>query len=216
VGLLATRWGWRSVYLCSTALALFFGAVIVLFLRADDRFCLSGDCIRNEDASLDKQGMDVGRIVRSARFWFLMLTGFLIGVAATGSYLIFPSHAQQDGLSLIFVTSVLGVTMPIGNIIGKLVFGTLTDRWGAGRAALIPFGANLVGVVAAVFMEPSTASLAVVASLGIGFGYPRRISCRRCGFRSCSAIRAAPASSGYHGVRHDRQRRHDAVFKSAV
>jgi MFS family permease len=114
--------------------------------------------------------MDMRQIVRSVRFWFLMLTGFLIGVAATGSYLIFPSHAQQDGLSLLFVTSVLGVTMPLGNIIGKLIFGALTDRWGAGRAALIPFGANLVGVVAAVFMAPSAAPLAVVASLGIGFG----------------------------------------------
>ena len=169
VGGLETSWGWRSVYWCSTALALIFGAVAVWFLRADERFCRTGDCVR-EDTALDRQGMDMGRIVRSVRFWFLMITGLLIGVAATGSYLIFPSHAQQDGLSLLFVTSVLGVTMPLGNIIGKLVFGTLTDRWGAGRAALIPFGANLIGVLAAVFMDPSVAALAIVASLGIGFG----------------------------------------------
>ncbi len=170
VGLLATRWGWRGVYLCSTGVALLCGLVIVFFLRTDEKYCRTADCGEEEAAGLDRQGMDMRQIVRSVRFWFLMLTGFLIGVAATGSYLIFPSHAQQDGLSLLFVTSVLGVTMPLGNIIGKLIFGALTDRWGAGRAALIPFGANLVGVVAAVFMAPSAAPLAVVASLGIGLG----------------------------------------------
>ena len=170
VGLLATQWGWRSVYLCSTAIVLVIGLLIVFFLHTDEKYCLSDDCNPEDAAGADKQGMEVGQIIRSVRFWFLMLTGFLIGVAATGSYLIFPSHAQQDGLSLLFVTSVLGITMPLGNIIGKLVFGTLTDRWGAGRAALIPFGANLIGVIAAIFMDPSAAALAVVASLGIGFG----------------------------------------------
>ena len=170
VGLLATQWGWRSVYLCSTAIVLFFGLIIVFFLRADEKYCLSGDCTTESANGMDKKGLEVGQIVRTVQFWFLMLTGILIGIAATGSYLIFPSHAQQDGLSLLFVTSVLGVTMPLGNIIGKLVFGTLADRWGAGRAALIPFGANLIGVLAAVFMEPSIAPLAIVASIGIGFG----------------------------------------------
>jgi MFS family permease len=97
VGLLATRWGWRSVYLCSTGVALLCGLVIVFFLRADERYCRTADCGEEEAAGLDRQGMDMRQIVRSVRFWFLMLTGFLIGVAATGSYLIFPSHAQQDG-----------------------------------------------------------------------------------------------------------------------
>ena len=170
VGLLATHWGWRSVYLCSTAIVLFFGLIIVFFLRADEKYCLTGDCTPEGDNGASRQGLELGQIVRSVKFWFLMLTGFLIGVAATGSYLIFPSHAQQDGLSLLFVTSVLGITMPIGNIVGKLLFGALADRWGAGRAALLPFGANIVGVVAAVFMAPSLAPIAVVASLGIGFG----------------------------------------------
>ena len=170
VGFLATRWGWRSVYLCSTAIALFFGLVIIFFLRADEKYCLTENCEQQGQNAADKQGLEMSRVVRSVKFWFLMLTGFLIGIAATGSYLIFPSHAQQDGLSLLFVTSVLGITMPIGNIIGKLIFGALTDRWGAGRAALIPFGANLIGVIAAVVMDPSIAPLAIVASLGIGFG----------------------------------------------
>ncbi len=170
VGFLATSWGWRSVYLCSMAIVLFFGFLIVFFLRADEKYCMTGDCSQEDGGGKDKQGLEVGQIVRSVRFWFLMVTGFLIGIAATGSYLIFPSHAQQDGLSLLFVTSVLGVTMPIGNIVGKLVFGAFTDRWGAGRAATIIFGANLVGVLAAVFMEPSLTPIAVVASLGIGIG----------------------------------------------
>lgn len=170
VGQLAVRWGWRSVYLCSTGVALVVGFVIVLFLRADEKVCVNGECLRNPDLTTNKLGMDISHVVRTPQFWTLMLTGLFIGVAATGSYLIFPSHAQQDGFSLLFTTSVLGLSVPIGNILGKLVFGATTDRLGAGRAAVIPFGANLIGVVIAIFMSPSIVPAAVVASLGIGFG----------------------------------------------
>lgn len=170
VGLLATNWGWRSVYYCSTALAVIFGVVIVVFLRADEKQCSTGDCDLDTDFARDNEGLSVSQIFRTPQFWFLLLTGLLIGSAATGSYLIFPSHAQQDGYSLLFVTAVLGITMPIGNIVGKLVFGTASDRLGAGRAAVIPFGANLIGVIAAVLMVPSQAHVAILASIGIGFG----------------------------------------------
>ena len=214
VGLLATRWGWRSVYLCSMAIVLFFGLIIIFFLRADEKHCRTGDCDEEGASDFDSQGMEVRQIVRTVRFWFLMLTGFLIGIAATGSYLIFPSHAQQDGLSLLFVTSVLGVTMPLGNIVGKLVFGALTDRWGAGRAALIPFGANLIGVVAAVLMDPVDGSAG-----GCGFdrhrlrhlrAEPRAVA---VGFGAFRTEKQRRHPRVYHGVRLVRQRRHDALFQ---
>lgn len=170
VGALALRWGWRSVYLCSTAIAIVVGLAIVLFLRVDEKNCVSGACMRDPDTTRNKAGLDISRVIKTPQFWALMLTGLFIGIAATGSYLIFPSHAQQDGFSLLFVTAVLGITVPVGNIVGKLVFGATTDKLGAGRAAIIPFGTNLIGVIAAIFMAPTLVPVAVIASLGIGFG----------------------------------------------
>ncbi len=170
VGLLATSWGWRSVYLCSTVLVFVFGILIVMLLRADERYCDAGGCDLDIKSDAHAPGLTAREAARTPQFWFLLLTALFIGIAASGSYLIFPSHAQQDGLSLLFVTSVIGVSMPVGNIVGKLIFGASTDRLGAGRAALIPFGANLIGLIAALIMAPQYAIIAVVASVGIGFG----------------------------------------------
>ena len=170
VGLLATSWGWRSVYLCSTAIVIVSGLFIVLLLRADEKYCESGSCDPGFDALKDSNDPEMKQIIRTPQFWFLLISGFFIGIAATGSYLIFPSLAQQSGLSLIFVTGVLGITMPLGNIVGKLLFGVYTDRLGAGRAAIIPFGANLIGVVAAIALTGPSLSLSIIASIGIGIG----------------------------------------------
>jgi MFS family permease len=119
-------------------------------------------------AAAAEPGMTVGQALRSAPFLILVLTSFLTCATHSGPIFHTVSYAVTCGIPLMAAVSIYSLE-GLAGMAGRLVFGLLGDRFGAGRTLVLALLAQAV-VVLGYLQARELGSFYTVAAL-FGFTY---------------------------------------------
>jgi MFS family permease len=182
--------GWSNAYLVLGATVLVFGILpAALFLR--ERPPGARAAVHGETSDRPVTGLRTGEAVRSGVFQLLLAAFFLFSIAVNGSVAHLVPMLTDRGFSperAALAASILGGA----TLLGRLLTGTLLDRFHGARVAGIFFGIAAVGVAVASQAHTLTIAFTGTALIGLGMGaeadvMPYLIS-RYFGLRSFSEL----------------------------
>jgi MFS family permease len=182
--------GWRTAYLVLGATILAFGILpAALFLRETP----AGARVPSHGGGADRSatGLRTGEAVRTGVFQLLLAAFFLFSIAVNGSIAHLVPMLTDRGFSperAAFAASILGGA----TLVGRLLTGTLLDRFHGSRVAGLFFGIAALGVVVASRAHTLAIAYSGTALIGFGMGaeadvMPYLIS-RYFGLRSFSEL----------------------------
>jgi MFS family permease len=182
--------GWRAAYLALGATILVFGILpAALFLR--ERPPGARVPVHGDGDGHTVSGLRTGEAVRTGVFQLLLAAFFLFSIAVNGSVAHLVPMLTDRGFSperAAFAASILGGA----TLVGRLLTGTLLDRFHGSRVAGLFFGIAALGVVVASRAHTLTSAYTGTALIGFGMGaeadvMPYLIS-RYFGLRSFSEL----------------------------
>jgi MFS family permease len=157
--------GWRAAYLVLGAVILVFGILpAALFLRETPPGARAPS---PGSAAHPATGLSTGEAVRTGVFQLLLAAFFLFSIAVNGSIAHLVPMLTDRGFSperAAFAASILGGA----TLVGRLLTGTLLDRFHGSRVAGLFFGIAALGVVVA--SQAHTLAIAYTGTALIGFG----------------------------------------------
>lgn len=165
-------WGWETAYLayaaCAAVVSIPFMAIVLRFKPEDigmlpygyDASEASGS-IDQTDEQLESQGITLHAALRSPVFWLALA---LIGIIAlsTTYYQHFSGFATSIGWSTV-MAGMLVSACSFGNMLLKLIYGTLCDHIGVRNATLLALIVCMVGFALFLTMQQSEAAMFVAA-----------------------------------------------------
>ena len=117
-------------------------------------------------------GPTVRQALATRRFWLLFGASFITPLAVMPVFVHQVAFAVDQGFSRMFVASIFGLSGLVSSI-GRVGFGTISDRMGRALAATLSFGCTASGTLALIVVElyPHPGFLYAYAILfGLGFG----------------------------------------------
>jgi len=154
--------GWRIAYaLLGAAVLLVAIPVLLLFLKEPYR--------PNISSTQDRvTGFGRREILRSERFWVLMIVFFLVSATVQACQVHLSPLLTDRSISAQFAASALSL-LGGANLIGRLGTGWLLDRLPAVLAVILAFAAITLGIV--ILLAGVSGWSACIAAALIGFGY---------------------------------------------
>lgn len=162
------RWGWRTTFIILGVMIWALFVPLSLFLRRrphaqSKQPVKSSEAINNESKGALKDAL------MSPNFWLLFFSFTLIVIAMYEIMLHQVPYAKDQGVSQWWATlsvTIVGLT----SILGRLLFGRLSDRTPDRRLALlVAFALLFLSIIILMFVR-NVVSLMVFAAL-YGFGY---------------------------------------------
>jgi MFS family permease len=123
----------------------------------------------------------VRRTIRTRRFMILLIGAVGIGCMDEGIFQMSSRHAISQGISVGFAASMLAV-QSYSYVVGQVVGGGLSDRYGRRFVGLICAAMIAVGVTGIFVATGSLLALAVVSNAIYGFGIGATIAIRSAAF----------------------------------
>ncbi|MDY4429846.1 MFS transporter [Evtepia sp.] len=168
-----TRFGWRMSYRLAAllAVAVILPLVLLTVVRAPEDKGLTriGEAPNAAAApSGEVTGLTVGQALRSSIFWSMAVTFFLFSATATIINTNAIPYMTDVGLDPVTAAQMMSLSA-LGVIIGKLILGAVSDKWGVKPASTAAILCLLVGMVCFLGVE-KTALLAPVATFVFGLG----------------------------------------------
>ncbi|NLI53009.1 MAG: MFS transporter [Clostridiales bacterium] len=161
--------GWRTAYLlvagfCS--LLLFPAAIFVIRLTPQEKGLLPYGATAADPAEPQRAETDA----RKPRLLPLIVFGLSIGISIIVSsfYQHVPSYASSIGLSAA-KGALLSSSLMFGNVVGKVFFGFLTDRFGGRRIAYLPIVSMMLGIAGVILVGQKSDLLLAFFIFVIGF-----------------------------------------------
>jgi MFS family permease len=173
---LIERFGWRAAYaalgigLCAVG---GLASLLVRFPPAAERPATAArpaavDGPRSALSRAGAGGMAFRRALRDRRLWFLAAGWLLQGFVLLMISVHVVPYARDRGISLESASLTL-TAYGLGAVVGRIVFGTAADRFGAAGTMLACFAIQLVAL-GPLLVAPSQAALAaLVGACGVGF-----------------------------------------------
>lgn len=160
----ATVWlsdmlGWRTALLILGCLTAIIGLPAVMTVARGRVARSTGDI-----------GVSFGSLLKSRAFVLLFIGGIMVGLVDEAMYQHLVPHLTAVGLSATYAGTILGCAS-LGYMIGQIIGGTLSDRWG--RLAIGVIAALLAGSSLTVFgvAIPGNLGLPLTAfATGLGIG----------------------------------------------
>ena len=158
-------YGWRAGYVALAALMFVVAfPVVAIFIREPDSraYTIAG----GDDGP---PGLTLGESVRSATFWLLAMSVFLMVTAVNGIVGHLVPLLTDRGFALGQATATLSA-VGLSTIAGRLVSGYLLDRFFAPHVAAALFLLPLAGVGLLAAGAGGPAPIAAAIALGFGLG----------------------------------------------
>jgi MFS family permease len=121
------------------------------------------------------------RTLRTRRFLILLIGAVGIGCIDEGIFQTSPRHAVQQGIDPGFAATLLAI-QSYAYVVGQVVGGGLSDRFGRRFIGLLSAGMIAVGATALFVSGGSTLGLALVGNAVYGFGIGATIAIRSAAF----------------------------------
>jgi MFS family permease len=118
----------------------------------------------------DDRGWTLGKTLKTSRYWFLFLTFFFTPMAIQGILIHQVAHVVDKGFSPERGAVIFGLAGILGSV-GKILFGSLSDRIGREMAFSIGMGCTFFGVLSLMILEPGGGLLLYAYALLFGLGY---------------------------------------------
>ena len=179
-GYLIPQIGWRMVYLTLAVMVIVVTLPIATFVlkNTPEEMGLFPDgkndpiapkaqlAVTPLSQSSQLEGSALHRAVRTASFWFLAVAFFLVGMSVFGTMTHQIPYLTDMGISVEAAAVALGFTAGMG-ILGKLVWGYLSDRLQVRYVAMLCFSIQALGVL--ILMQAT--GLAMVWVYVVVFGF---------------------------------------------
>jgi MFS family permease len=123
----------------------------------------------------------VHRTLRTGRFWILFVGALAIGVMDEGVFQTFLPHATRQGVSESLAAQGLAIES-ISYIVGQLVGGALSDRFGRRSVGIASLAIIALGSTAAFAGTGTTPEIAIFGVILHGFGMGSTIALRSAAF----------------------------------
>ena len=121
------------------------------------------------------------RILRTRRFWILLVGAVGIGAIDEGVFQTSSRHAVNQGIDAGFAASMLAL-QSCAYVVGQVVGGGLSDRFGRRYIGLLCAGLIAVGATGIFAATGSILALAVAGNAIYGFGIGATIAIRSAAF----------------------------------
>ena len=121
------------------------------------------------------------RTLRTARFWILFVGAVAIGVMDEGVFQTFLPHATRQGVPESLAAQGLAIES-ISYIVGQLVGGALSDRFGRRSVGMASLAIIALGSTAAFAGTGTTPEIAIFGVILHGFGMGSTIALRSAAF----------------------------------
>ncbi len=171
VGKLILNYGWRSAYKIIGVLALSISVLtIALLIRKPEDKNMSPYGSEDNHSETTNLNTVVGVTLKDARktssFYALIIFFFLI--TSFGSFAMhIPTYASFLGHDVTFSSSLMSANL-VGQVIGSLAFGYLSDKIGAKTTALLALSSGLICILSLIFFA-SNQTILIIAVVLFGF-----------------------------------------------
>ena len=157
--------GWQRAY----ALIGFGCASVSLIAATSVRLPHASERVtaRPVGASTAASGLSLAETLRSRRFWLLNVSWLLLGSAIFTFSVHAVPFARDQGVSLA-VASLALTAYGIGSVLGRVVSGLLSDRFGARATIRAAYMVELVALVVLATAPAPSVLLPVMTLFGIG------------------------------------------------
>ena len=185
---LIQNYGWRDAYIgLGAALMVFAFVPVALFIQDP-----SSSHVPGRGAPADTAvGMSLGEAFKSAQFWTMTVTFFLVIVAVNGTLSHMIAMLTDRGIPLAIATTALSA-VGLAIIVSRTGAGYLVDRFFAPYVAIVFFCCPIVGIT--LLLSGASGAVPVVGAVLCGFGVGAEVDLmpffigRYCGLRAFGAI----------------------------
>jgi MFS family permease len=160
--------GWRGAYIILAGVAFVAAqSAVVLFIRTPRDLATSPE---RTPSQRGLPGMSAREAVRSADFWLLAVSIFLVVMTTVGATVHLIPLLTDHGASSARATAALSVG-GVTQIVGRVVGGYCVDRFHAPKVAAVFFAAPILGVLVLVTNTANGVGPYVAAALiGLALG----------------------------------------------
>lgn len=138
--------GWRHAFLFVGCAALAIGLVnVVLFIR-DNRGRVPEAERTESGMEAADTGASLGEAMRTTDFWLFTASFALLLIPCVGINFHFPALLADAGGSPAQIASAIAA-VSAGSLFGRLVTGTMLDRWSVRAVATLFYAAQAVGLL---------------------------------------------------------------------
>jgi MFS family permease len=163
--------GWRQAYLILGGATLVCLGPLIWFGLIEAPAPAPSPQVRT-DAARPAEGLGIRAALSTRQFWGLFLAYFFTPLAVFPVFTHQVAFAVDHGFPRMFVATIFGL-MGLMSSVGRIVFGTISDRVGRESAATLSFGCTAAGTGALLLLDawPHAGWLYAYALLfGLGFG----------------------------------------------
>jgi MFS family permease len=179
--------GWRSAYLFLAGIVLLIvGPLNAVFSRRSPADCSlhpDGDhqqmqpgrtrpfmIMKVMDADWANRDWTLAKAIHTKRFWFLVVTFFCLSYAYQGTLLHSISALVDSGIPRQTAAAYFGL-LGIAGSAGKIVFGSLSDRFGRERSNTVGGITAAVGIFCLIHTTAANSVMPLCFALLFGLGY---------------------------------------------
>lgn len=183
-------YGWRMGYLVLGALPIVIALpVVALVFREPVRRIASNGSIKPTE---EVAGFTRGEVLRQWRFWLIAIALLPLSFALAGTPPNIETILTDKGLDAVTIVS-LTPLIGLASIVGRLVGGSLLDRFWAPAVAFVILSLPVASyvILSSAQLDPRMAGIAIFLigfALGIEYDIIAYLTSRYFGLRSYSAI----------------------------
>ena len=164
--------GWRNGFITYGLITWLVVVPLVLrfvISRPEDRGLLPDGATKRASLPPPQQKLKTRDFLANRVFWYLTLTIGLLFCIQSATLIHMVPRLTDQGLSLFTASYIASATAFFG-ILGKLVYGTLVDRWDVRRALWLGIAFQVAGQILMLIDNNSFAFLFGACLFGFGMG----------------------------------------------
>jgi len=180
-------YSWRTAFtLCGGLIALMVVPIVLLIIRnrpsdmglepytgadAPAETSAKTSAETSAKAAGEEWGVDAREAFSRREFWLIAAVMFIVALIANGIHNHCPAYLEDIGHSPERAAFAWSVVMGV-LVLGKLAFGPIADRWGAGKTMAATFAIYTVSILVLMMAKPYWLAMVFAGLYGFACGAP--------------------------------------------